>query len=38
MKKIKEFWDKLTNPIKLVRLKLVVVGILLIAGMVLDGR
>lgn len=38
MKKIKRFWDKLTDPLEYIRLKLAVVGILLIAGMMLDGR
>lgn len=38
MKKIKEFTDKLKDPLEFVRLKLVFVGILLIAGMMLDGR
>jgi len=38
MKKIKRFWDKLTDPLEFIRLKLAVVGVILIIGMMLDGR
>lgn len=36
--KLRKFWDKLKDPLEYIRLKLVLVGILLIAGMMLDGR
>ncbi len=38
MHRIKQFWYKLTDPLEFIRLKLAVVGVILIIGMMLDGR